>query len=78
MSNTDDRFHIIGYTITLISTSLGFILSLALNEAFKTTFTKIPLGKHNSLLRDWLYFLTVLNIVIFALYVINKYKQKQQ
>ena len=74
----DEDFHILSYTTTLIMTSLGFVLSLALNQAFKTTFARIPLGTENPLVKDWAHFGVVLFIVLVVLFIKSKKNKKKQ
>lgn len=45
--------------IDTIASSLGFVLSLALNAAFKGTFELIPLGMKTKVLNDWIYVVVV-------------------
>jgi uncharacterized membrane protein YidH (DUF202 family) len=74
----DEDFHILSYTSRLIITSLGFVLSLSLNQAFKTTFAKIPLGTEHPILKDWVHFAVVLCIVFFVLFIKSKKKKGKQ
>ena len=61
-----------------IASSLGFVLSLALNAAFKATFELIPLGMKTKVLNDWIYVVVVGTVVFLLLWAIYAAKQARR
>jgi hypothetical protein len=63
--------------IDVISVSLGFVLSLALNSAFQSTFDLIPIPIKSLVVQKWLYFIIAGGIVFGALYGLLEARQKR-
>jgi hypothetical protein len=62
----------------IIASSLGFVLSLALNTAFKETFDLIPLGMKTKVVNDWIYVFVVGTVVLLLLWAIYAAKQARK
>uniref|UniRef100_A0A6C0BMN9 Uncharacterized protein n=1 Tax=viral metagenome TaxID=1070528 RepID=A0A6C0BMN9_9ZZZZ len=57
-------------TIKVLATSLGFLLALALNDAFKTSFDALFKENPNSLTSKWLYALSALIFTMMFLFLL--------
>ena len=58
-------------TVNALNNALGFIIALAVNNAFQKTFELIPVGK--GLLGAWLYAIVALGICILLMWIIASY-----
>lgn len=58
--------------VTVTSTSIGFVMGLALNTAMQETLKRLPL-KRNTILGAWLYAMLVLGLGVLVMYLLYKY-----
>lgn len=54
--------------LDVVAASMGFIISLALNEAFRDTFDLIPISVKNKVANAWIYVIVVVPIVFLILW----------
>jgi hypothetical protein len=58
--------------LTVVATSLGLVVSLALNKAFQETFNLIPISSNTKVGNAWIYVMVVGFIVVLALWGIMR------
>lgn len=63
-------FNPIKQVIVVITASIGFIISLSLNEALKATFDLIPTVSVSKIGAAWIYAVVALTVGILALWLI--------
>jgi uncharacterized RDD family membrane protein YckC len=64
--------------IDVLSVSLGFVLSLALNAAFSSTFDLIPIPIKSPVVQRWLYVIIVGGLIFGALYGLFEVRRSHQ
>jgi Na+-translocating ferredoxin:NAD+ oxidoreductase RnfA subunit len=68
MAEEQEKFDVWNQVLTTIAASLGFVISLSLNSAFKETFDLIPISVKNKVANAWLYVFVVGALVLLFLW----------